>query len=259
VSLSLERRGAVHAIWFDHPQKLNAVTAADFVVLRDLLREIADDPTCRVVVLAGRGRAFCVGLDLDSGFGDPGPGSIQRTYADLRVGVDAIRLMREIPQPIVAAVHGHAVGAGFAFACAADLRVAAPDAVFSAPFTRLGMTPGDLGLSWMLPRLVGPSVAAGLFFGGGSINGAEGHQHGLVNELAAEPADRAFEIAAELADRAPMGVRQAKELLNASLLGGFREHLEIELRSQVLLSMTGDHAEAKSAFTDRRTPVFRDV
>lgn len=259
MEMTPERRGPVTILWLDRPEKLNAVDATDFVVLGERLRAIAADPDCRVVVLAGRGRSFCVGLDLHSGFGDPGPGRVPRTYADLRAGVEVVRLLREIPQPVVVAVQGHAVGAGFAFACAGDLRVAAPDAVFSAPFTRLGMTPGDLGLSWLLPRLVGVSVAAGLFYGGSSITGEEGLRHGLVNELAPDPVARAVELATEIAGRAPLAVRQAKELLNASLLGGFREHLEIELRSQVLCSMTDDHAEAKAAFGERREPVFRDA
>lgn len=259
MNLTLDRRDAVTVLWFDRPEKLNAVEPSDFLVLGDRLREIAADQDCRVVVLAGRGRSFCVGLDLASGFGDPGPARVPTAYGQLRAGVDVIRLLREIPQPVVAAVQGHAVGAGFAFACAADLRVAAPDAIFSAPFTRLGMTPGDLGLSWLLPRLVGTSVAAGLFYGGGSITGADGLRHGLVNELADDPATRAVELATEIAERAPLAVRQAKELLNASLLGGFREHLEIELRSQVLCAMTDDHAEARAAFAERREPVFRDA
>ncbi|MEP9361567.1 enoyl-CoA hydratase/isomerase family protein [Nocardioides sp. CN2-186] len=258
MTITLESRGPVAVVWFDRPDKLNAVTAGDFITLRDILRSVAEDPGCRVVVLTGRGRGFCAGLDLDSGFGEPGPGSIPRTYAELRVGVDAIRLLREMPQPVVAAVHGNAVGAGFAFACAADLRVASPEAVFAAPFTRLGMTPGDLGLSWFLPRLLGVSATADLFLRGGSVTGADGHRLGLVNELAEDPFAVAMVIAEEIAGRAPMGVRQAKELLNASLLGGFREHLEIEIRSQVLLAMTDDHAEAKDAFRARREPVFRD-
>jgi enoyl-CoA hydratase len=259
VTISRERRGPVDVLWFDRPEKLNAVEALDFVTLGDHLRAIGDSPDCRVVVLAGRGRAFCAGLDLASGFGDPGPGRVPRTYAELRAGVDAVRLMRNVPQPLVAGVHGHAVGAGFAFACATDLRVASPDAVFGSPFTLLGMTPGDLGLSWLLPRLVGPSVAAGLFFGGGSITGTEAHRFGLVNELAADPVVRALALADEIAERAPLSVRQAKELLNASLLGGFQEHLEIELRSQVLCAMSDDHAEAKAAFAERREPAFRDA
>lgn len=259
MNLVPERRGPVTIVWLDRPEKLNAIDASDFVVLAERLREVDADPQCRVVVLAGRGRSFCVGLDLASGFGDPGPARVPRAYAELRAGVDAIRLLREIPQPVVVAVQGHAIGAGFAFACAGDLRVSTPDAVFGAPFTRLGMTPGDLGLSWLLPRLVGTSVAAGLFYGGGSITGTEGLRHGLVNELADDPVARAVEVATEIADRAPHAVRQAKELLNASLLGGFREHLEIEIRSQILCAMTEDHAEAKAAFAERRPPVFRDA
>ena len=158
--------GPVTTVTLDRPERLNAATGTMFEELRDALRTAGEDTGCRAVVLTGAGRSFCAGLDLEEGLGP----DLVEAGRRMRAGVAAIRLLREIPQPVVAAVDGHAVGAGFSLAAASDLRIAGPGAVFSAPFVRLGMSAGDLGLTWLLPRQIGSSHAAELFLTGGTLD-----------------------------------------------------------------------------------------
>jgi enoyl-CoA hydratase len=254
-----EVRDRIGIVTMTRPNKLNALTGGSFQALLEAFSELALDPQCRVVVLCGEGTSFSTGLDLNSGLGGTVPGRVQNGYSQMRVAVSVIIKLREMPQPVIAAVQGHAVGAGFALAAASDMRVASSDAKFNAVFTKIGMTPGDLGLSWFLPRLIGPSAAAEIFYTAGVIGGDLARELGLVNAIAEDPLEEAMTLAETISTRSPMGVRQTKELLNASLgMSGFREHLELELRSQVLCSLTGDHLEAVTAFKERRAPVFLD-
>jgi len=252
--------GGVATLTLTRPEKLNALTSESFAELHDALTEIAETPECRVVIFTGAGSSFCAGLDLKTKFGGAWPGVVQDTYAAMRRAAAVIMLLRDMPQPVIAAVQGNAVGAGFAFAAACDLRVVGHDAVFNPVFTKIGMSPGDLGLSWFLPRIIGPTAAAELFYLADTMDADRAKALGFANHVEDDPLTKARELAQKMVARSPMGMRQAKELLNASLgAGGFRQHLEIELRSQVICSMTADHAEAKLAFGEGRTPVFTDT
>ncbi|MCB0946499.1 MAG: enoyl-CoA hydratase/isomerase family protein, partial [Mycobacterium sp.] len=111
-----------------------------------------------------------------------------------------------IPQPVVAAVQGAAVGAGFALATASDIRVCAPDVMFMAPFLKLGVSIGDLGLSWMLPRLIGAGTAAEILYTGRTLGAEEARQLGLAQHVVDEPLSKAIEIAAKIATRPRLGV-----------------------------------------------------
>lgn len=241
--------GGVATVSFNSPQKLNAMVLGFTEGLRRALTGVAERDDVRAVVLTGEGRSFCVGLDLESDFG----ADVVDTYAELRAIVANVLLMREMPQPIIAAVQGNAVGGGFALATACDIRIAGKDARFNAPFSTIGMSVGDLGLSWMLPRLIGPGRAAQVFYTADPIDAEQAVTLGLANEVADDPRARAIEIARQIAGKPAFGVRHSKELLNASVYGhGFREHLEIELRSQVVCSQSSDFAEAKAQFAAAR-------
>jgi len=245
VTVRVEADGPVTTVTLDRPDTLNAVTNRLVADLGDALAAIGDDHDCRVVVLTGAGRGFCSGMDLKVGIG------ADRTEATamMRTAVAAIRLMRDIPQPVVAAVNGPAVGAGFAFASASDLRIAGPDALFSAPFVRLGMSAGDLSLSWFLPRQIGAARASQLFLTGGSLDAAEALRLGYVSEVHPDPVGRARQLAARIAGQPVDGVRETKRLLDRSIAGeGFAEHLERELRTQVDLAFAGDLDRARDHF-----------
>ncbi|WP_040167501.1 enoyl-CoA hydratase/isomerase family protein [Microbacterium gorillae] len=249
--------GGVGIIRLNQPEKHNAIDAALVRELLDATRSLGDDPECRVVILTGNGPSFCSGMDLSQPMGDPALGPVRGADVAMRGSVTFCLALREIPQPVIAAVSGHAVGAGFAFAALSDLRIVAPDARFNAVFTRIGMSAGDLGISWILPRLIGFTAAADVFFRARTLSGTEALELGFATEVADDPLARAREVAAEIAERAPLGVLHTKQLLNASLqVGALREHMETERRTQVLLSFSEDYAEAAVAFHQKREPKF---
>ncbi len=223
-----------------------------------LLRELADhldrldaEADCRAVVLAAEGRAFSAGADFNGGDDDgtsrdPGP-----LYAQ------AMRLFRSA-KPLVAAVHGAAVGAGLGLAVAADFRVSCAEARFSANFNRLGFHPG-FGLSATLPRLVGAQQAGLLFFTGRRIGGEEALRIGLVDQLV--PADEvrasALALAAEIALSAPLAVEATRATLRRGLADAVTEANRHEREVQRVQFATDDFKEGVRAMAERRAPQFR--
>lgn len=253
----------VTVVTLNRPHKLNALDLDAFARLEAVFHDLARS-SCRAVVLTGAGASFCSGLDLDAEFGPRAGGTIESTYRFMRLATACVLMMREMPQPVVAAVRGHAVGGGFSLAALADVRVLAPDARFNGGFVRLGMSPGDLGLSWVLPRQIGASSAAELFFSGGSLDADDAVRLGFASHVADDPLEVALGLARTIAAAPQFAVQQTKEMVNASLsMGGLREHLELELRTQVICSMTAGHADAVSAFhretRTRREPAGTSV
>lgn len=253
--LSVELRGdGVGIVQFDRPRKFNALTAQTLGVLARAFRALGDRNDCGAIVITGVGPAFCAGMDLTragifTGEHDP----VQRVYAAMHDAVGCILAMREIPQPVIAAVRGPAVGGGFAIAAAADIRICAPDAAFMAPFVKLGVSVGDMGLSWMLPRLIGAGAAAEVFYTGKTLSADDGLELKLVQHVVEDPLQTAIELATTIASRPRLAVQMSKELLNASIgAGGLRDHLELEMCSQVIGLMTEDHRAALRAFASRR-------
>lgn len=242
---------SVATISFNRPEKLNAMGVGSEPALKAALTEVAERDDVNAVVLTGEGRAFNVGLDLESPFG----GDVAETYQRMRASTATVVLMRRMRQPIIAAVNGNAIGGGFAMALACDMRIAGRDARFFAPFAELGMSAGDLGMTWLLPRMIGPGRAAKAFYTGDPIGADEARELGLADEVVEDPRGRALEIAKVIASKPPFGIQHSKELLNASVYGqGFFEHLEVELRSQVVCSASSDFHEAKARFAAARRP-----
>lgn len=247
-AVTTEVRGRIGVISFARPDRLNALSRATTVQLRDALREMGDRSDIGAVVLRGEGRAFCAGLDLEEGIADPRvPDPIEGMAGAMRTGTEVIWLMRTIPQPIIAAVQGWAVGAGFAFTTAADVRFVGAGAKFSAPFLRLGMTVGDLGLSWFLPRLIGHGRAAKVFFEAGVIDAEQAVEWGLATHVSEDPLAEAMEYAEQVAAFPPYGVATSKDLLNASASSSLRDHLDAEARAQVVGGFTERAKEAMDA------------
>jgi enoyl-CoA hydratase len=244
------RDDRVAVVTFNRPEKLNALSGQTFVDLERALLDIGHSTGCGAIVITGAGRAFSAGMDLglavfDVGEDDP----IHAAHRALRSATDAVIALREVPQPVIAAVRGHAVGGGFSLAAAADIRICAPDARFSAPFVDIGMSVGDIGLSWLLPRLIGAGPASEVFYTGGAIDAANAQRLGLVQRIVDDPLSEAVGLAAEIAARPSLAVQMSKELLNASMgAGGFREHLELEMRSQVIGLMAPEVQQAAHAF-----------
>jgi len=167
--------------------------------------------------------------------------------------------IRDLPFPVIAAIHGPAVGGGFALALAADIRLAAPTAKLSCAFVRVGLSCGELGTSWQLTRLVGYGRAAEMGFTGRIVEAAEAERMGLVNRVvpAADLFAEADALAATIAANSPGGVRMSKRaLLRNQEIGSYAAALELENRGQALLTCADDMGEALTAFVERRPPQF---
>ncbi|MDL4771912.1 MULTISPECIES: enoyl-CoA hydratase/isomerase family protein [Thermomonosporaceae] len=258
--LKLDRRDGVLTVTLSRPERLNAVTGALTEEMLDVLNGLMRDPDTRVVVLTGEGRGFCSGMDLQGG--DPGGGDegrVQRIYRGIGRGGEVTARLREIPQPVIAALHGPVAGMGVSWALACDLRVADPTTRFVVPFVDLGLSAGDCGLSWLLPRLVGPAKAAEIFYRAQRLDVTEADRLGLVTELADEGRDLegAHALAAELLAKSPYGLRRTKELLNMSLdAPGLRRQVAVETGIQTLAFFTEDLTEGMAATMQKRPPEF---
>jgi enoyl-CoA hydratase len=243
----LERRGSVGIITLNDPSTLNSIGGETFMALRRRFEEVGDDDSIAVVVLTGAGRAFSSGKDMRVPV-DPQQTPTERLN-DMRKTWKTVKRMREIPQPVIAAVRGHAVGVGFAFAAASDLRIVAPDVKFNPVFARIGMTPGDVGLSWFLPKIIGLGRTAEVFNLAKVVDADTAERWGLANEIAEDPLARALELAEQMAGMSGESLRQTKELLNASAEGGsLASHMETEIRSQAMISFSREHAAALEKF-----------
>jgi enoyl-CoA hydratase len=252
----------VTRITLDRPERLNAMDVHLVQGLHDALDAVAADPSCRAVVLTGSGRGFCAGLDL-GGYGTPagaeglsGPAAGFATQQHIAALVPRLRSLH---QPVIAAVNGAAAGGGLALALASDVRIASTAARFNVAFVRIGLSGCDIGVSWLLPRLVGASRAFELLLTGRIIDAAEADHIGLVTRVVPEDElmDAALETAAQIAANAPWGVRMTKEVMWSQLeVGSLQAGIDLENRTQILSSMTGDHREAVAAFLEKRPPVW---
>jgi enoyl-CoA hydratase/carnithine racemase len=229
----------------------------------DLVAELGDaferldaDPECRAVVLAAEGRSFCAGADFSKRMETGTLAEGTRSAAGRHLYKEAIRLFRT-GKPIVAAVHGAAIGGGLGLALIADFRVTCQEARFSANFNRLGFHPG-FGLTATLPRLVGAQQAALLFYTGRRIAGDEARRIGLADLLVPQPEVRgaAQALAREIAQSAPLAVVSTRATLRRGLVEAIEAATERELVEQDWLRRTEDFREGVKAMAERRLPDF---
>jgi enoyl-CoA hydratase len=167
--------------------------------------------------------------------------------------------LHELAQPVIAAVNGAAAGGGLSLALAADIRLACPEARFNAAFVRIGLSAGDVGSSWSLPRVIGMGRAAELMLTGRFVDAHEAERIGLVNRVvpAAELLPASFELAHEIAANSPFGVTLTKRVLNANVdAGSLTQAVEVENRGQTLATRGADYIEALAAFRARRPPSY---
>ena len=263
--LASQPRPGVTLLTLNRPERLNAMSSELVTDLHDAFDDVAEDPTCRVVVLTGAGRGFCAGLDL-KGFGSP-PGAMDegRPQAGLRTQQHIARLiprMRSLRQPVIAAVNGAAAGGGLALALGSDVRIAGASARFNVAFVRVGLSGCDIGVSWLLPRLVGASRAWELLLTGRIVDATEADRIGLVTRVVPddELIDSALETAALIAANSPMGVWMTKEVMWSQLeVGSLQAGIDLENRTQVMTSFTQDTREAMTAFVEKRPPSFSNT
>jgi len=263
VEISRERDG-VALVMLNRPEALNAMNAELIAGLHETFAVLRQDRSCRVIVLTGAGRAFCAGLDLKAGASPPESAGLGRPQAGLVVQQSIASLvpaMRSMRQPIIAAVNGAATGGGLALALASDIRVAARGARFNVAFVRVGLSGCDIGVSWLLPRLIGASRAYQLMLTGRFVDAAEAERIGLVTTVVDDGSvlDAAYEQAELILANSPFGVHMTKEVMWSQLeVGSLHAGIDLENRTQLLASTTQDLTEAMQAFLEKRTPQFGD-
>jgi len=251
-----ECAGGVATVTLDRPGKLNALTFEAYADLRDLLVQLPDRGDVRVLVVRGEGRAFCSGGDVNEIIGATLRMGQDELLAFTRMTGEVIRNMRECPIPIIAAVHGMAAGAGAVIALAADFRIAIPAAKFAFLFTKVGLSGGDMGAAYLLPRLVGLGRATQLLMLGDTIDAGHAERIGLISELveAGELDEAVDRLARRLADGPAQAYAQTKALLTREQDMSLSAALELEATTQALLMTGQDYAEFHAAFTAGREP-----
>lgn len=258
----------------NRPDKLNALDGAMFQAIVDAGESLKGDRSVRVVVLSGEGRGFCAGLDFSafqSMAGDDAPrertepsgddggrelGAIGQTGGRItHLGQQACWVWQELEVPVIAAVHGPALGGGLQIALGADLRIVAPDAKLSVLESRWGLIPDMIGTA-MLPRLVGLDVAKELTFTARMVSGTEAVQMGLATRVADDPRAAALELAAELVTKSPDALREGKRLLNLSCTRPVAEQFADERATMASLIGSPNQVEATMAYFEQRAPRF---
>ena len=251
-------RDGVLLVTLNRPARRNAITFQMFDEMQLLLREVRGDESVRVVVVTGAGEGFCAGLDLDDAEKLPLM-SANEMMQGQEVWAGAFEAFHNLPQPVIAAVNGAAAGGGLGLALAADIRLASETARFNAAFVRIGLSAGDVGVSWSLPRVVGLGHASEIMLTGDFVDAEEAARIGLVNRVvpAAELLDESLALAERISSNSPFGVTLTKRVLMANVdAGSLRNAVEVENRGQTLATRGDDFNESLSAFREKRTPKF---
>lgn len=258
-TLLIEQAAAgVALVTLNRPERYNAMTNVMFRELEQLAIELNDDDELRAVILTGAGNAFCAGFDLADADDLPSLGALGMLDQQ-ELAARALLALRTIRVPLIAAINGPAAGGGMSLALAADLRLASENAKFNAAFVKIGLSAGDLGVSWLLTRLIGPAHAAEICYTGRMVDAAEAARLGLVNRVAEEGQllEQSLQLATAITSNSPGGVQLSKRALQANMeVSSYAAALELENRGQALLSRTNDMVEALSAFKEKRTPVY---
>jgi len=246
----------IGTVTLDRPGKLNALTFEAYADLRDLLAELPHRGDTRVLVIRGNGRAFCSGGDVNEIIGATLAMSPDELLAFTRMSGEVIREMRDCPVPVIAAVHGMAAGAGAVIALAADFRVCTPAARFAFLFTKVGLSGGDMGAAYLLPRLVGLGHATRLLMLGDTVDAEEAERIGLVSLLAGKDTfdDEVSALAGRLASGPAQAYAQTKVLLTREQDMSLSAAIELEAMTQALLMKGEDYAEFHAAFNAGRPP-----
>ncbi len=254
-TLSVQRPShGVVVLHLNRPERLNAINAAMVGELTGTLEDLSSDTSVRAVIVTGAGRGFCSGIDMRD-FGAGVPEASAPAIDRLRFQETMARLpqaIRDIPQPVIAAVNGPCVGAGLAICLAADIRICSTAATFGNAAILLGLSGAEMGMSYFLPRMVGTSVAADWMLTGRKITADEADRRGLVSEITEpeELADRALEIATQIAELTPLGVQLTKRALQVNTdAAGLGPALELENRNQVLSHATEEAAARRQSWS----------
>ena len=243
-------------VTLNRPDRLNALNERMLDAFDELLRNLDRDDAIRVLILTGAGRGFCAGADLKEvalrakteAFADPEAflGLVQEKYSGL------ISKLRGVRQPIVAAVNGAAAGGGMALALAADIRVCTPEAYFVASFINIGLSGGEMGSSFLLPRMVGLSKASDILLTGRKVSAAEAEKIGLVSEVAppGKLLEAALSYARMMTAKTTGGLKFTKRVLEQNLTSSSLEAaMNLENRNQAIMIFSGEFQKVIGAFS----------
>ena len=255
----------VAEVRFNRPDKRNALDNAQFTAIAEAGERLKGANEVRAVVLVGEGPSFCAGLDFSS-FGQmagDGDGSSRPNAGDIvdgqitHLGQQVAWVWQELPMPVIAAVHGHALGGGFQIALGADVRIGHPDTKWSVREVHWGLVP-DMTGTFVLSRLVRPDVARELTYTARVIDGREAFELGLVTRLSEDPYDDAMALAREIATRSPGAVRGSKALFNEMFSAGAAEQFALERTVIARQIGSPNQVEAVMSNLEQRAPSFDD-
>jgi enoyl-CoA hydratase len=268
--------GAIVVLTINRPHRRNALDSHTLAQLHQLLDTLNGDPAARAVVLTGAGNAFCAGADIKAQPEDlvdaaatpqtalqaSATSTVGITFAAQELMASAFEKIHRLRQPVIGAINGYALGGGFALALACDVRFAVPQATFGAVFIRHGVSACDMGTSYHLPRLVGASRAAELMLTGRVFDALEAAAIGLVLNVVDDDELRATAVAKarEIARNSPLAVWMTKETMWQTVdAPSLRHALDIENRTQVMCTATGDLAQSFAAFREDGTPQWKPL
>ncbi|TFG16548.1 MAG: enoyl-CoA hydratase/isomerase family protein [Promethearchaeota archaeon] len=273
IKFEVEENG-IGFLTFNRPEKANAISFQMIEDLHSVLDLLITNLDCRVLIMKAEGNVFNSGQDLDDARiikSKRKPDELKKfyfldtpevlkgfMYFQMRIA-DIIVKMRKISQPIIAAVQGPAIGAGFSITMAADIRLAGKNAKFNAGYINIGLTGADMGSSYFLPRLIGLSRASELLYTGRFFDAEEALKIGFVLKIIEDDnlVDSAIELAKAMLTKSPLGLRLTKQALNLSLDSPSLETMiQLESRGQVLSGSSKDVWEAFTAYMEKRDPKF---
>lgn len=259
--VSITRVGAIADIRLHRPAKMNALDGPMFDALIVAAGTVAADPTIRAVVLSGEGKAFCAGIDLENLQGlmsDDGKRAMKsRSHGLANRYQQAALAWREVPVPVIAALHGVAFGGGLQISLGADIRISTPDTKCSLMEVRWGIVP-DMAGTILLRSIVREDVLRELIYTARVFTGTEAASIGIVTQLATNPHAAALELAHSIAEQGPRAVRAAKQLLNETQAMSPQDALLLESEIQVGLLAGPDQLEALNAHAEQRKPCYTD-
>jgi enoyl-CoA hydratase/carnithine racemase len=257
--LLYEVKDGIATLTLNRPERLNALGGTLRQDLHDAVTRAGADSEVRVMVVTGAGKGFCSGGDVKA-MGEAKAGQRERPLLEkIAPGRDRTLLaMREVPQPIIAAVNGAAAGAGMNLALGCDLRIASTNAKFTQAFVKRGLHP-DWGGTYFLPRVVGMAKACEMIFTGEVIDAAEALRLGIVSQVVApeELLPTAYDLARRIAAGPPVAIRLAKRSLYANEDLDLRGALQMETMAQNICFETEDATEGIRAFGEKRAPIFK--
>ena len=251
-----EVQDGIAAITLNRPEALNAITFEVYAQLRDLMAELRGDEAIKVVTISGKGKGFCSGGDVHSIIGKLFERDMAGVLEFTRMTGALIQNMRRLDKPIVSSINGIAAGAGAVVALASDFRVLSERARFAFLFTKVGLTGGDMGAAYLLPRVVGLGRATELLMLGDTIDAATADKYGLAYRVVpeAELETTTLELARRLAAGPSLAYAMTKEMINNELSQDLASAIETEALAQALLLMGKDHKEFYHSFVEKRPP-----